>query len=191
MFLVPFSIKMLEGTCTAKTGKRGLLGGLFFRRTCARTSWQPSAFYPAAGPLQIFISLREMRYSRPSACRACLICCLCASEGSPTADGTCRIPAQQIHGILYRDGVYLAEHRFTQRQHFQLQAAGFGSVALKPCLAAVVYQLRVDVRHYADNTLAAQGQQRYDRHRCQSTGSHLSPHSCASFATWRYCRKLL
>lgn len=69
------------------------------------------------------------------------------------------VPAQYIHRILDRDGVYLAEQSLAQGQHFQLQGAGPCRISLKPCLAAVVYQLRLDVGDHADNALAAQRQQ--------------------------------
>ena len=69
------------------------------------------------------------------------------------------LPAQHIHGVLDRDGIYFAEECIRQGQDLQLQLAGSFGVALKPCLAAVVHQLRLDIGDHTDDTLAAQRQQ--------------------------------
>ena len=69
------------------------------------------------------------------------------------------LPAQHIHGVLDRDRIYFAEECIRQGQDLQLQLAGSFGVALKPCLAAVVHQLRFDIGDHTDDTLAAQRQQ--------------------------------
>ena len=183
VFFVPFSIKQMPRNVRCQNGKKGPFGRPLFRRTCARTS-SGIGFLFSGRTAANFYFFRGNALQQTICLQGLLdLLLVCFRRLYQRQTARAGIPAQQIHGILYRDGVYLAEHRFTQRQHFQLQAAGFGSVALKPCLAAVVYQLRITL----DTTLITPLPPKDNR---GTTWSSLpeyrfnsSPHSCASFAT--------
>ena len=72
------------------------------------------------------------------------------------------LKALQVHGVLYGDGVDLAEQAVGNAQQLQLQGSAFGGLAVKPQLADVMGLAGGNVGKNRDNALGSQREQGND-----------------------------